>query len=68
MYKEIRSSRDPRDHVEGSETYSEIRGVDRELHRGCAPGPSCSAPASRTSLVINRVDGSDLGADATKRW
>ena len=32
-------------------------------------GPSCSAPASRpvSSVVINRVDGSDLGADVTKQ-
>ena len=53
-----------------------LRGVDPELTRGCALGPPARLqPVDKyivinnlPYLVINRVEGSDLGADVTKRW
>jgi len=44
-----------------------VRGVDRELTRGCALRPPARLQPVDT-FVTNRVEGSDLGADVTKRW
>ena len=46
-----------------------LRGVEGELNRGCAPSPPARLqPVDKSCHQQSIVDGSDLGADVTKRW